>query len=223
MAIQTTCEGCGARLSVESSHVGRSAQCPQCGHVYVVSGPNSESDGEARPPKAGVAGDRQSSGLWHLQTPEGKTYGPVDRMTLDQWTSEGRVSSECMLRGDGPWCPAEEIYPELKPPPVDAGNPFSAGSAPSTAPVQGFHESHRGPLILGLGIAGLLVPCPLLSAMAWFMGNSDLRKMQLGRMDPSGYSLTQVGRVFGMIFTLLWVVSLGVFFLILVSLIAMNA
>ena len=220
MAIQTTCAGCGAQLSVDGTHAGRSAQCPQCGQVYVV--PNAD-DGSA----SDIPNDSESqpaTGLWQLKTPEGKTYGPVNRATLDQWTTEGRVSSECMIRGDGDWCSAEQIYPELKPPPIEKGNPFAAGQETATAPGgPGFREPHRGPLILGLGIAGFLVPCPVLSTMAWFMGNTDLRKMQLGRMDTSGYSLTQAGRVFGMIFAMLWLVTLGVFFFIFICLIAMGA
>jgi hypothetical protein len=40
-------------------------------------------------------------------------------------------------------------------------------------------KPHRGPLILVLGILGLIM-CPPLGIAAWFMGDSDLEKMKNG-------------------------------------------
>jgi hypothetical protein len=63
---------------------------------------------------------------------------------------------------------------------------------------------HRGVLILVLGILGLVV-LPILSPVAWIMGNTDMAEIRAGRMDPDGESLTQVGRVCGIIGTVLMV------------------
>jgi hypothetical protein len=67
--------------------------------------------------------------------------------------------------------------------------------------------AHRGTLILVLGILSL-VAIQILGPVAWLLGNADLREMRAGRMDPSGESQTNIGRVLGMIATLLMVVSL---------------
>lgn len=61
---------------------------------------------------------------------------------------------------------------------------------------------HRGALILVFGILSFVV-CPFFGIAAWVMGNSDLRDMAAGRIDPSGRDLTQAGRICGMVGTLL--------------------
>ena len=68
-------------------------------------------------------------------------------------------------------------------------------------------KPHRGTLILVLGILSLLVCAPL-GIFAWIMGNSDLREMDSGTMDPEGRSLTQGGKVCGIIACILLALSL---------------
>jgi len=67
--------------------------------------------------------------------------------------------------------------------------------------------SHRGVLILILGIVGLVV-CQPVGIAAWVMGNSDLKEMDAGRMDPEGRSFTQVGKILGIISVVL--LALGI-------------
>jgi len=63
-------------------------------------------------------------------------------------------------------------------------------------------KPHRGRLILLLGILGL-VPCGIFTAIpAWIMGRNDLKEMSAGTMDPNGRSLTNAGRICGMIVTI---------------------
>lgn len=66
---------------------------------------------------------------------------------------------------------------------------------------------HRGVLILVLGLLSWLV-CPFVGVAAWFMGTHDLQEMDAGRMDDEGRALTQAGRIIGLIFLILGVVSL---------------
>jgi hypothetical protein len=40
------------------------------------------------------------------------------------------------------------------------------------------------------------------------MGNNDLREMNAGRMDPSGYGLTQGGKICGMVSVILQIIGL---------------
>lgn len=61
---------------------------------------------------------------------------------------------------------------------------------------------HRGGLILGLGIASMLICVPLglpLGLCAYVMGTNDLNAMRLGTMDPAGQGHTQAGQICGII------------------------
>ena len=67
---------------------------------------------------------------------------------------------------------------------------------------------HRGGIILGLGIAGLLTAflwIPL-GVIAGILGLIDLRRMRDGKTDPSGRTTTQVGMVLGFAGTAIWMV-----------------
>jgi len=68
-------------------------------------------------------------------------------------------------------------------------------------------QPHRGVLILVFGILGLVV-CFIFGILAWVWGNTDLREMDAGRMDPEGRGLTNAGRILGMIATILVIVSI---------------
>lgn len=67
-------------------------------------------------------------------------------------------------------------------------------------------QPHRGVLILVLGILGI-VCCLITGIVAWVMGNSDLKAMAEGRMDPAGEGLTKAGKICGMIGVILQVVG----------------
>jgi predicted Zn finger-like uncharacterized protein len=73
---------------------------------------------------------------------------------------------------------------------------------------------HRGSTILTLGIISLvLIPfCSLLAAglgiPAWIMGNNDMAQIRAGVMDPAGESNTNVGRILGMVSTILFLLGL---------------
>jgi hypothetical protein len=75
---------------------------------------------------------------------------------------------------------------------------------------------HRGVLILVFGILGITV-CGIFAPVAWIMGNSDLNEIRAGRMDPSGEQLTNIGRILGIIGTILIIVAMcfGVLFILL--------
>jgi hypothetical protein len=72
-------------------------------------------------------------------------------------------------------------------------------------------QSHRGGLILALGLLGfLLPPC---APIAWLLGQLDILKMDDGVMDPSGRQLTNIGRLLGMtvtIFAIVYIIAMGV-------------
>jgi hypothetical protein len=80
-------------------------------------------------------------------------------------------------------------------------------------------KPHRGTLILVLGILGLVL-CGFLGIAAWVMGNGDLKQMDAGTMDPSGRSITNAGRICGIIGTILMVLGalVGIAFFLLAAL-----
>jgi hypothetical protein len=68
----------------------------------------------------------------------------------------------------------------------------------------GSYAPHRGTLILVFGILGLVV-CAIFAPVAWIMGNTDMKEIRAGRMDPEGESMTNIGRILGIIGTI-WLV-----------------
>ncbi len=229
MPIETICQGCARKLRVPDEHAGKKARCPQCGMIYVV--PDSadarspSSPDERRrydetvyvPPR-----DTDKSALhrWHVQTAEGRNYGPVARAELDQWYAEGRIPATALLRREGEehWHAAAEIYSDLasrrrgiserdnpfaeRAAPLVISNPFATSSTRPLLP-------HRGGVILTLGILGWAL-CFVFGPFAWAMGQSDMREMRAGRMDPAGMSLTQAGMVLGIIQSILLFVVLAI-------------
>lgn len=72
---------------------------------------------------------------------------------------------------------------------------------------------HRGGLIFILGILGFIT-VGILGAIAWYLGNSDLHKMNAGLMDAKGINSTEYGRILGIISLGIWLV-LGVLALVI--------
>ena len=71
-------------------------------------------------------------------------------------------------------------------------------------------KPHRATMILIFGILGLVGICWPLGIVAWVMGNGDLKEMDAGAMDPSGRSMTNAGRICGMIGTILLIIGVVV-------------
>jgi len=68
-------------------------------------------------------------------------------------------------------------------------------------------KPHRGGAILALGIIGIVV-CFITGIIAWVMGSGDLKEMDAGTRDKSGYSLTKAGMICGIIGVILSVLSI---------------
>ncbi len=76
------------------------------------------------------------------------------------------------------------------------------------APPPGYVRPHRGTLILVFGILSLFTQCWPLGIVAWVMGNGDLRAIDAGMMDPAGRDTTNIGRICGMIATIILLIGL---------------
>ncbi len=68
-------------------------------------------------------------------------------------------------------------------------------------------KPHRGTLVLVLGILGL-VCCFVCGIIAWVMGNTDLKAMDAGEMDPEGRGTTQAGKICGIVSVALQAIGL---------------
>ena len=76
-------------------------------------------------------------------------------------------------------------------------------------------KPHRATLVLVLGVLGLIL-CQFLGIVAWVMGNADLKEMAAGTMDPSGKDMTNIGRILGIIATVLLILGIVGFVLLMV-------
>jgi hypothetical protein len=77
-------------------------------------------------------------------------------------------------------------------------------------------KPHRGGMILGFGIAGL-VCCIVFAILAWVMGNGDLKEMAAGTMDRSGEGMTKAGKIIGMIACILAIVGIIINIIFLIA------
>jgi hypothetical protein len=101
--------------------------------------------------------------------------------------------------------------------PGSAAQPYHDGYAPPT----GNHP--QGTLVLVLGIAGLLV-AGILSPVAWVLGSRALKEIRATGLHPANEQLLVVGRVLGIIGTLLLVLAvvLGVILVVLTAVAAVS-
>lgn len=210
--MEIKCPGCEQLLRLNDADVGKQARCPKCQTVFSIPG---------EPLAGDEPGDSASSlpDSWFLKIDDGRIFGPVPKLELDQWMNEGRVVASSSLRreGESSWVAAASIYPSLRVsmssgpasnnPYSDANAAYGAYSSPSATPGRSFQEPHRGGMILGFGVVGL-VCCCFFGLAAWIMGYGDLKKIDEGRMDPSGRGLTQAGMIIGIVGTL-WGGAMG--------------
>lgn len=119
-----------------------------------------------------------------------------------------------------------------QPPPTGypAVNPYAGGYQPIPAYGSQYLRAHRGGMVLGLGIGGLvgLMCCGIfafpLGIAAWVTGNGDLKEMDAGVMDPDGRGQTQAGRIMGIVVTALSGLGvLGVIVYIVIAILAAAA
>jgi len=78
---------------------------------------------------------------------------------------------------------------------------------------------HRGTLILVFGILGIVLCLPL-GIAAWIMGNGDLAAMQRGEMDRSGESMTNAGKICGIVSVVLGAIGIVAWVLLTIVFVA---
>lgn len=146
MTIEFVCPSCQRRLTVPATFAGKNASCPACGHVstVVATTPVEEAIVAEVVPAEHVVKPVEAN--WLLRTPDGVSYGPVSRAELEEWVRQGRVTSDCDVRGesDSQWQAADTIFPALAP-----WTPGSQAAAPSSG--GGGSRIRRSPLYPAAG------------------------------------------------------------------------
>ncbi|MCL2700559.1 MAG: DUF4339 domain-containing protein [Phycisphaerae bacterium] len=142
-------------------------------------------------------------------------YGPVDEAALRGWVSQGRLGPYDLIWSQGmpQWVQAVTVFPGWfgqNPPPLTNVMPTYGAPGTMYQTMPGGMKPHRGTMILIFGIVGLVTfLCCLtiiFSILAWVLGQSDLRAMREGRMDPSGQGITNGGRICGIVGVVLYLV-----------------
>ena len=92
-----------------------------------------------------------------------------------------------------------------QPPQGGYGQPAGGGGF-GGPPAGGVVKPHRGPLLLGLSIAGFC--CIIPAVVSIFLSRSDLKAMDTGEMDPEGRGLTQAAFWIGVVLSGLTVLAI---------------
>jgi hypothetical protein len=168
-------------MTVPDSLLGQSVRCPECGCLFQTT-----AEGKAIKPEP--------------REPVADSPAPVPTITPLPNTIACLACHES-IPADALRCPFCDEDPRRADRLDDAPNRFIRRDV----------VPHRGNIILLLGILslvgiGLGVCCPLLTAFgvgvgagAWMMGNTDLRRIANGEMDPGGEGSTNAGRICGII------------------------
>ncbi len=199
------CPQCQRKLRVPTELADRDVQCPSCGHTFA---------GASAPPAFPAVPLMGAVELPSpLESPPVPEPGPRFHPAPEQPAGGQPVPRYGPPPGQGRCLACGEMIPG------DAERCRYCGeAAPSADGRPGWQrgylrrdcEPHRAGTVLALGIIGLclsltcmggFVGLPL-SVVAWVLGQTDLRKMREGEMDPEGQSSTSAGMVCGIIGTI---------------------
>lgn len=120
--------------------------------------------------------------------------------------------------------PGQPGQPGAQPPNAGYGPPQPGYGAPQQPGYgQTYPEESQATTILIFGILSLVV-CQLFGPVAWKMGNSELAAIDAGRRSPKDRQNANIGRILGIIGTVLLGIVLAIFLLyIVIAFIAIGA
>ena len=145
---------------------------------------------------------------FYFKSNDGEEYGPISASDVREWQNQGRMNNESLVRysNSRDWKPLSD-FSELNSP-TPTPTPTQQGG-------QDF-QPHRGSMILTFGIIGVACCFPF-GIAAWVMGHSDIKSIDSGVMDPSGRSMTNGGKICGIISVIITVLGCGINALSLLS------
>ena len=157
---------------------------------------------------------------WYY-TSAGKKVGPVPEETLRMNIQTGAVSPDDLVWASGmdDWAPVGTV-PQFA---QDIGAQSAPGAPAQAYPMTG-PTTHLPPnsavKALVLGIVGLACGCFIVSIIAWSVGNTQLREMDAGRIDPRGRKMAHAGRTcgrVGIILGIAWIVFYALYFMVIIA------
>ena len=177
------CPACQQHLQVPPAQVGKQVRCPGCEHVFTADSAGNATSGSAPPPLPANHVPAWDRG--------DELAEPIEEVNLDEVARKERKQERARRRAAD-----SEMFDDL---------------------VRGTQIEHRGVLILIYGILSLMCSMGIFGLYfgmcAWQWGNHDLQRMYAGSMDPSGETLTRVGRILGIVglslFATVFVASAG--------------
>ena len=106
-----------------------------------------------------------SERLYYFKAGDGNEYGPISAQEVAAWQKQGRMNSESLVRYEdsNDWVPLGRMPELASSPPPPPSNPQSPSASSSGIGIQmsvdeqNYDEGHRGGLVLGLGIGGLVL------------------------------------------------------------------
>ena len=145
---------------------------------------------------------------YYFKASDENEYGPIAEEEIRVWLVQGRMNHDSLMRSvdSGEWRPLND-YPEL----MALLAPSRSTPTPPTPSSQAdaiHYAPHRGALILTFGILGIACCFPF-GIAAWIMGNNDMQQIEAGMMDPTGKSITNAGKICGIIGTVLGIFCWG--------------
>ena len=142
---------------------------------------------------------------FYFKSNDGEEYGPISAIDVREWQNQGRMNNESLVRysNSRDWKPLSDFSELNSPTPTPTPTP-----SPAQQGGQDF-QPHRGSMILTFGIIGVACCFPF-GIAAWVMGHSDIKSIDSGVMDPSGRSMTNGGKICGIISVIIAVLGCGI-------------
>ena len=123
------------------------------------------------------------------------------------------------------WQPADLFKPIAQPVGIpnpnipsipSSGNPYAAATTGPGAPTyrQMYPKPDQSALVLAFGILSWF-SCPIFGIIAWILGDSGLRDIRLGLVDPANKGLMQAGYYLGMVNVIIFMLCGGGYFVLI--------
>jgi hypothetical protein len=204
-----TCPDCNKHLQVPDELMGKKVQCPECKHTFIAA--------EAVPTEVVSSTGTTASKPKSAPTTSAPKKAEWDRDDDEEEDTGSRKSKPAKKKTR-----ADDDDGDLD----DDDDDDRPSRRRRSRYRRNDYMPHRGGMILAFGILSLAMyavfaPLALIfGPMAWIMGNFDMAEIRSGRMDPEGESMVQVGRVMGIVSTLIGILG-GLAVLVLCCLIPM--
>ena len=174
MATNVDCPSCDQKLRVPDDLLGKKVKCPACKTMFKATASGLKET--AQPPPVDEQEEAPSKNLTGVSASE--RSNPPSKRSAPSRDEEDEDEDD------------------------DRPRRRSGRSIRKSRRLSRDYAPHKGVIILILGIVGI-VAFPILCPIAWIMGNIDIKEIRAGRMDPEGESMTNIGRILGIVGTIL--------------------